>query len=219
MITIALNGLRGGVGTSATVAGIAHAAWQAGHRVLALGLCPNNQLGLHFGLPFEGEGWCSLADPASQWRQRLHTWQPGLDLLPRGHGGDGDSLAWLSAVSGYDLLLLDLPVGGVAAADRRLTLLHADANCHVRLFQHQFEATERLLVTQFDSSRALQQELMELWQQAKLPLLNMRLHRDEAMAEAMALKLPVGEHAPDSLVNRELTALAQWCLSPEGAQC
>ncbi|QCG46741.1 cellulose synthase operon protein YhjQ/BcsQ [Aeromonas schubertii] len=123
MITIALNGLRGGVGTSATVAGIAHAAWQAGRRVLALGLCPNNQLALHFGLSIDTAGWCSLADPASQ------------------------------------------------------------------------------------------------WQQAKLPLLNMRLHRDEAMAEAMALKLPVGEHAPDSLVNRELTALAQWCLSPEGAQC
>lgn len=219
MITIALNGLRGGVGTSATVAGIAHAAWKEGHRVLALGLCPNNQLALHFGLSIDAAGWCSLVDPASQWQQALHTWQPGLDLLPHGQGSEQGSPAWLSAISGYDLLLLDLPVGGVAAANRRLTLVHGDANCHVRLFQYQFEETERLLVTQFDSSRALQQELMELWQQAKLPLLNMRLHRDEAMAEAMALKLPVGEHAPDSLVNRELTALARWCLSPEGAQC
>ncbi|MFR9719480.1 cellulose synthase operon protein YhjQ/BcsQ [Aeromonas diversa] len=219
MITIALNGLRGGVGTSATVAGIAHAAWQAGRRVLALGLCPNNQLALHFGLSIDAAGWRELADPASQWQQALHTWQPGLDLLPHGQGSEPGSPAWLSAISGYDLLLLDLPVGGVAAADRRLTLLHADANCHVRLFQHKVAAGERLLVTQFDSSRALQQDLMELWRQGSLPLLNMRLHRDEAMAEAMALKQPVGAHAPDSLIAHELAALAQWCLAPEGHPC
>ena len=35
------------------------------------------------------------------------------------------------------------------------------------------------------------------------------------MAEAMAAKLPVGRHAPTSLVAHELAALATWCLAGE----
>ena len=50
-----------------------------------------------------------------------------------------------------------------------------------------------------------------------LPLLGLRLHRDEAMAEAMAAKQPVGRYAPTSLIAHELTALACWCLDIEGA--
>ena len=63
------------------------------------------------------------------------------------------------------------------------------------------------------SKRALQQGLLDLWLAGGLPLLNLHLHRDEAMAEAMAAKLPVGRYAPTSLVAHELAALATWCLA------
>jgi len=100
---------------------------------------------------------------------------------------------------------------------KRLTIVNADANCHVRLYRHVWEDGERLLVTQFTSRRALQQDLLDLWQAGGLPLLGLRLHRDEAMAEAMAAKQPVGRYAPTSLIAHELTALACWCLDIEGA--
>ena len=117
-----------------------------------------------------------------------------------------------------DLVLLDLPMGQLLGLPcKRLTIVNADANCHVRLYRHVWEDGERLLVTQFTSRRALQQDLLDLWQAGGLPLLGLRLHRDEAMAEAMAAKQPVGRYAPTSLIAHELTALACWCLDIEGA--
>ncbi|MFQ2485250.1 cellulose synthase operon protein YhjQ/BcsQ [Aeromonas caviae] len=143
MKVIALQGIRGGVGTTAIVAGLALAAHEQGARVL-----------------------------------------------------------------------LDLPLGMAPVIPcRRLLVVNADANCHVRLHRHPWAADERLLVTQFSSQRALQQGLLDLWLAGGLPLLNLHLHRDEAMAEAMAAKLPVGRYAPTSLVAHELAALATWCLA------
>jgi cellulose synthase operon protein YhjQ len=221
MKILALQGIRGGVGTTSIVAGLALAAWEQGARVLAIDLCPDNLLGLHLGLPQDhARGWSRLADPALEWRSALSAYESGLDLLP--HGGQPASLSgdWLAALAGYDLVLLDLPPGPVpAAVSRLLTVVNADANCHVRLYRHACAADERLLVTQFTSRRALQQDLLDLWLAGGQPLLSLRLHRDEAMAEAMAAKQPVGRYAPDSLIAQEIGTLARWCLDAgdEGA--
>ena len=148
----------------------------------------------------------------------LHHYEEGLDLLPHGGQQGASAGAWLQALEGYDLVLLDLPLGPLPALPcQLLTVVNADANCHVRLHRHAWATGERLLVTQFTSRRALQQDLLDLWQAAGLPLLGLRLHRDEAMAEAMAAKQPVGRYAPTSLIAHELTALACWCLDIEGA--
>lgn len=219
MNTVALQGIRGGVGTTAIVAGLAWAAREQGARVLAVDLCPDNLLGIHLGLPHDdGRGWSELTDPAREWRSALHPYESGLDLLSYGCQLDGGQpsarpLDWLQAIDGYDLLLLDLPVGPVPElACRHLRVANADANCHVRLYRHAWAADERLLVTQFTSRRALQQDLLDLWLAGGLPLLTLRLHRDEAMAEAMAAKQPVGRYAPTSLIAHELNSLALWCL-------
>ncbi|MFM5111603.1 cellulose biosynthesis protein BcsQ [Aeromonas caviae] len=214
MKVIALQGIRGGVGTTAIVAGLAQAAHEQGARVLAVDLCPDNQLGIHLGLPHDDPGgWSRLTQPAREWRGALHRREEGLDLLSHG-GGEGTSAEWLAGIDGYDLVLLDLPLGMVPVIPcRRLLVVNADANCHVRLHRHPWAADERLLVTQFSSQRALQQGLLDLWLAGGLPLLNLHLHRDEAMAEAMAAKLPVGRYAPTSLVAHELAALATWCLA------
>lgn len=214
MKVIALQGIRGGVGTTAIVAGLAQAAHEQGARVLAVDLCPDNQLGIHLGLPHDDPGgWSRLTQPAREWRGALHRREEGLDLLSHG-GGEGASAEWLAGIDGYDLVLLDLPLGMAPVIPcRRLLVVNADANCHVRLHRHPWVADERLLVTQFSSQRALQQGLLDLWLAGGLPLLNLHLHRDEAMAEAMAAKLPVGRYAPTSLVAHELAALATWCLA------
>ncbi|WP_290437343.1 cellulose synthase operon protein YhjQ/BcsQ [Aeromonas caviae] len=73
MKAIALQGIRGGVGTTAIVAGLAQAAHEQGARVLAVDLCPDNQLGIHLGLPHDDPGgWSRLTQPAREWRGALH---------------------------------------------------------------------------------------------------------------------------------------------------
>lgn len=132
----------------------------------------------------------------------------------KGGGAGPLSVDWLSVVEGYDLVLLDLPAGMTPVASTRLlTVVNADANAHTRLYRHLFVPHEQVVVTQFTSRRALQQDLLDLWMEGGIPLLSIRLHRDESMAEAMAAKLPVGEYAPDSLIAHELDALARWCIS------
>lgn len=222
MHIVALQGIRGGVGTTSIVAGLAWAAREQGARVLAVDLCPDNLLGIHLGLPRDdGRGWSRLAAPGQEWRTMLHHYESGLDLLPHGGARPQGGVDWLWAIDGYDLLLLDLPTGTpLALPGRLLTVVNADANCHVRLCDHALAVDERLLVTQFTSRRALQQDLLDLWLAGNLPLLTLRLHRDEAMAEAMAAKQPVGRYAPTSLIAHELNSLAFWCLErDEGTPC
>ncbi|WP_162540844.1 cellulose synthase operon protein YhjQ/BcsQ, partial [Aeromonas caviae] len=80
MKVIALQGIRGGVGTTAIVAGLAQAAHEQGARVLAVDLCPDNQLGIHLGLPHDDPGgWSRLTQPAREWRGALHRREEGLD--------------------------------------------------------------------------------------------------------------------------------------------
>lgn len=40
----------------------------------------------------------------------------------------------------------------------------------------------------------------------------MLIHRDEAMAECLAAKQPVGEFRSDALAAEEILTLANWCL-------
>ncbi|WP_052816577.1 cellulose synthase operon protein YhjQ/BcsQ [Aeromonas caviae] len=111
MKVIALQGIRGGVGTTAIVAGLAQAAHEQGARVLAVDLCPDNQLGIHLGLPHDDPGgWSRLTQPAREWRGALHRREEGLDLLSHG-GGEGASAEWLAGIGGYDLVLPDLARG------------------------------------------------------------------------------------------------------------
>ncbi|HDS0658782.1 TPA: AAA family ATPase [Escherichia coli] len=47
---------------------------------------------------------------------------------------------------------------------------------------------------------------------SQLDLLPMLIHRDEAMAECLAAKQPVGEYRSDALAAEEILTLANWCL-------
>jgi len=50
MIAASLRGIRGGVGTSATLAALAYALQAMEQKVLVVDKCPENTLGLHFNL-------------------------------------------------------------------------------------------------------------------------------------------------------------------------
>ncbi|MFM7969619.1 cellulose synthase operon protein YhjQ/BcsQ [Aeromonas sp. A-5] len=181
MITVALQGIRGGVGTSSIVAGW---RWRPGSRGPGCWLVDRARTTcrLHLGRPHDEPcGWGLLADPARQWRDGApllaRIWICWLRAVLRGLL----SVDWLSAVEGYDLVLLDLPAGvtPVAESTQLLTVVNADANCHTRLYRHHLVPQEQVVVTQFTSRRALQQDLLDLWMEGGLPLLSIRLHRDE----------------------------------------
>ncbi|GAA3549913.1 cellulose biosynthesis protein BcsQ [Zobellella aerophila] len=238
MPVIALQGIRGGVGTTSITAGLAWALHRLGERVLAIDFSPDNQLCLHFNTPLSlTAGWARAELDERPWHQDALRYADGLDFLPFGKLSVAECSRWLARhqqapgrwpqyltqlrdSGDYNWLLLDLPAAGPAcieqwraAADAQLCVLTADANNHIRLHQQSLPPGARLLLNQFSADSRLQQDLQQNWRQHLDTLLPLSIHRDEAMAEALAVKQPVGEYSAVSLAADELNILAGWCLA------
>ncbi|MNH32935.1 cell division protein [compost metagenome] len=91
-------------------------------------------------------------------------------------------------------------------------LIAPDANCQIRLHQQALPEGCLFLINQYFAASQLQQDLHQLWLQTLSGLLPVAIHRDEAMAEALAAKQPLGEYRPESLAADEVLTLANWCL-------
>lgn len=237
MPVIALQGVRGGLGTTSVTAALAWALQQLGESVLAIDLSPDNLLRLHFNTPFElDRGWARAELDGTGWQQGAMRYCKKLDFLPFGRlnaterlkvrqSASGtaqrwqDFLAQLRASGHYRWILLDIPAGDdsqneqlLALADQVFLLLNPDANCHARLHQQPLPTGCHLLINHYSSASPLQQDLHQLWLQTLAGLLPLVIHRDEALAEAMAVKQPLGEYRPESLAADEVLTLANWCL-------
>ncbi len=119
----------------------------------------------------------------------------------------------------YRWLLLDLPCEPApwlsaipAQSDRLLQILAPDANCHLRLRQQRFACNTLFLINQFNANSKVQQDLHQLWVSSLKNLLPLLVHRDEALAEALLMKQPLGEYRPHSLAAEEITTLANWLI-------
>lgn len=69
-----------------------------------------------------------------------------------------------------------------------------------------------ILINELRIGSQLQDDLYQVWLQSQRRLLPIVIHRDEAMAECMASKQPLGEYRSDSLAAEEVLTLANWCL-------
>lgn len=235
MALMALQGIRGGVGTSSLCAGLGWALSALGEQVLLIDGSPVSQLGMHFNLPVQAEqGWMQALCHGGDWLQSARRYPQGPDLLPYGllsasasaSAAVQDStiaaplLAALPALRGrYGWIIFDLPAESApwhaalyAQLDGLLGVITPDANCHLRLSQQRFPAATRFLINQFNANSRLQQDLHQLWMASLNPLIPLLIHRDEALAEALMMKQPVGEYRPHALVSEELTTLANWLL-------
>lgn len=239
MTSLGLVGLRGGCGVSSLVAGLGQALHALGERVLLVDLCPENLLRLHGNLPFADEGgWARSLLDQRLWADSLWQLREGLCLLPYGRLAAAEqgqlerfllgtpefwSTRRAELAAHFDWLLFDMPqrLAGHAAAgplDLALRVLEADAACHA-LLQGWTGEGESLLLNRFDPTRALQRDLRLLWQQSLgSRLVPQCVHADEALAEALANKLPVGLYAPHSLAAQDLNSLAVWCLAARARQ-
>lgn len=237
MHLIAIQGLRGGCGTTSIVAGLTSALAIQRQPVLAIDLCPSNILSLHFGLPFdEPSDWTArdLPSPARKivaFRQRER-----VSVLPFGrHPTQGydpqravdlleHALRQLTPSSGT-FVLLNIPpyLNLLSRLDqypdiRWLHVLEADPTCHI-LLNYQLHDNRPLprnhhwLINRLQPSRKLSHDLLELWRLALGQLLvPCVIHEDEAIREALARKQLLGESAPHCLAMRDFLALADWCI-------
>ncbi|CAI1725740.1 cellulose biosynthesis protein BcsQ [Serratia plymuthica] len=232
MPVIALQGLRGGMGTTSVTAALAWALQQLGESVLAIDFAPDNLLRLHFNMPFGlARGWARAEQDGGDWQQGAMRYCEKLDFLPFGRltaterlnlqspAHWQDRLAQLAAGGQYHWILLDVPADdsvlarqALALADSIFMLIAPDANCQIRLHQQALPEGCRFLINQYFAASQLQQDLHQLWLQTLGGLLPVAIHRDEAMAEAMAVKQPLGEYRPESLAADEVLTLANWCL-------
>ncbi|WP_431224239.1 cellulose biosynthesis protein BcsQ [Serratia sp. L9] len=237
MPVIALQGVRGGIGATSVTAALAWALQQLGESVLAIDLSPDNLLRLHFNTPFSlKRGWARAQLDGADLQQGAMRYSKSLDFLPFGRLNLVEQrqlqqqtleaperwrefLAQLRASGHYRWILLDIPAGNnplieqqLALADCVFLMLSPDANCHARLYQQPMPVGCHFLINRYSSANLLQQDLHQLWLQTLVGLLPLVIHRDEALAEAMAVKQPLGEYRPESLAADEVLTLANWCL-------
>lgn len=243
MTVVALSGIRGGTGTTSVVAALGFALHTLGQRVLMVDLNPRNLLRLHFNLALESaDGWAVAGqEDEARWSEALMQVLEGLYLLPFGTLAT-NALAGLelhqrahpdlwgqrlqTLQTHFDWILLDLPAtlaGGQPGVPTlpdtvmHLRVLEADAACHA-LLSTEGAGDDHLLVNRFDPISQLQRDLLLLWGERHARLIPQVIHRDEAMAGALAWKSPVGYYAPDALATRDARSLATWLLAEGGHQ-
>lgn len=235
MPIIALQGLRGGCGATSLSAALGWALNALQESVLVIDFSSSNQLAAHFNLPLaNSNGWVPSLLDQQPWQQSAQRYQNGLDFLPFGvlshqqtlsfHHTDAHFAAPLlnalpALKSQYDWLILDLPAdllpwqrSFAQAADRLLQVLSLDANCQLRLHHPRFLPHTLFLINQFNANSQLQQDLHQLWLRTLKNLIPQVIHRDEALAEALMMKQPVGEYRPHALASEEINTLANWLL-------
>ncbi len=96
MPVIALQGLRGGMGTTSVTAALAWALQQLGESVLAIDFTPDNLLRLHFNTPFElARGWARAEQDGGGWQEGALRYCENLDFLPFGRlNVPGSQVSW-----------------------------------------------------------------------------------------------------------------------------
>ncbi len=197
---------------------------------------PDNLLRMSFNVDFVHQGgWARSLLDGQDWRDAGLRYTSQLDLLPFGQltaqerenpqawqetlGEIGSAIQALKASGRYSWILLDLPYGAspltgqlVSLCDHTLAIAQVDANCHIRLHQQALPAGAHILINDLRIGSQLQDDLYQVWLQSQRRLLPIVIHRDEAMAECMASKQPLGEYRSDSLAAEEVLTLANWCL-------
>jgi cellulose synthase operon protein YhjQ len=232
---MALQGVRGGAGTTSLTAAFAWALHTQGESVVVADLSPDNQLRLHFNTPAtHPRGWLRAALDDQPWQQSALRYAAGLDFIPFGQINDRELMTfgsqplaygghWAAHLAelrqAYRWILLDVPAGAtpwtrslLTLADRVISVVVPDANCHIRLHHQRFAAGNLFLLNQYSPLVNSQQDLHQLWLSTLDNLIPLSVHRDEAVAEALLNKQPFTEYRPQSLAAEEMMTFASWAL-------
>lgn len=236
MAILGLQGLRGGVGTTSLTAALAWSLQMLGETVVVVDACPDNMLRFSFnGAINHHAGWGRTLLDGGDWRDSGMRYTAHIDFLPFGQLSVAERLN-VHAITAlaepareiidslhqqgqHRWVLIDLPHEYtpwreplIERCHHVLTVVHPDANTHIRLHQQILPRHSHILINDLRVGSQLQDDLHRLWLQSQHRLLPVIIHRDEAMAEALAAKQPLGEYRRDSLAAEEMITLANWCL-------
>lgn len=236
MAVLGLQGVRGGVGTTSITAALGWALQLLGETVLVIDACPDNLLRLSFNVDFERQqGWARAMLDNQDWQDAGMRYTSALDVLPFGRltASEWENLhtlhdaltplhSLLQALRSqqrYGWILIDLPPGQspltrqfIAHCDHSIAIVKPDANCHIRLHQQALPAQAHILINDLRIGSQMQDDIYQVWLQSQRRLLSTVIHRDEAMAESLGSKQPLGEYRGDALAAEEILTLANWCL-------
>lgn len=236
MAILGLQGLRGGVGTTSLTAALGWSLQILGESVIVIDACPDNMLRFSFnGEITDRHGWARALLDGGDWRDAGMRYTSQLDFLPFGQLSATerlnvqvltpvlqqavDVLQALHRQQQHQWVLIDLPHEVapwmqplIEACHHVLTVVNLDANAHIRLHQQAMPRHGHLLINNFRTGSQVQDDLYRVWLQSQPRLAPVVIHRDEAMAECLAAKQPLGEYRSDALAAEELITLANWCL-------
>ena len=236
MAILGLQGIRGGVGTTSMTAALAWALQLLGETVLVVDVSPQNMLRFFFNIDVaHRDGWARALIDGRDWRDAGMRYTPHIDILPFGQLTPGERqnidklypqlepvaalVQQLYQQGEHRWLLLDLPADFsplsrslINVCDRTLTVVNPDGNSHIRLHQQALPVNGDILINGMRVGSQLQDDLYQLWLESQPHIVPVSVHHDEAVAECLMAKQPLGEYRRDSLAAEEILTLANWCL-------
>lgn len=234
-----IDGVRGGCGATSVCASLAWALAQRGKSVLALDFSVSNLLRLYFNHSWEDkDGWAltlirTMSVTPINYALKIDYLPFGLlnegqeaelkkRLTVQNSGDDNNkqkALYFLNE-SHYDWVVIDasstpswLKQWANSLADFSISLLNPDPACYLLAKQNAPRRNGFFLINRFSPSFELQQDICRLWRSELENLIPIALHADEALPEALAIKKPLGEYQPGSMVAHDADELSEWCLT------
>lgn len=228
MKKVFFSGIKGGTGTTVTVANLASALTQAGESVICIDLDAKNELRLHFGDDWDNQtGWLPAIKSNTLWAQFAYTDDDGVTFIPHGSGLSSvdDIELIISQLDKLDVdentwLLMDCPSSfhskqfQLGASDLRIQIINCDPNCHSLIYQNEqlnrIDGVVYQMINKFNASAELEAEIYHLWRDNLIFLAPFFIHFEEAVRASLAFKNIAYNCAPHSVVIDDYIALASW---------
>lgn len=237
MRLITLISTTGGAGRTTLCALLGQTLARAGHDVLLLDLDPANVLGLALGAGGRPATGLVSHGETGRWAETALRTAEGIHYLPFG-AGSPDAVQRLAGRLVADplwlhrelqridfpddgLVLCDTPrqpspftAAAIAGADLLLDVLATDVYAYATLpAGGAADRARRSVLNGYDARRHLHGDLrLLLVERLGATLCPFPIHRDEALAEALARDRALADDAPDSQIMRDIDALGRWLL-------
>ncbi len=236
---LALQGLKGGVGTTTVATHLAVACHLQGRPTFLLDFSPGNLARVYLGMPWEvRRGLLSVLKNGQPWYQAAYRSPQGVPFIPFGQDSamlqryqSGETLRSLFRSVRDEAGGLDLPDNALCfvdcpplapseamllagLADLNLLVLNPDPGCYAVLKQQQVEPDTHVLVNRLRPEIDLSRDIHDLLlADAHLRVLPVAIQEDACIAESLAWKQTVFEAAPASQAAHDLGLLASWVAS------
>ncbi len=233
MQRIFIQGVKGGVGTTAITANLAHSLNLAEERVLCVDLGDDNDLKLYFGVPWqESAGWHLQQD----WFANVFESEDGEHVLPFGEQVPTHTESYLSAVNDIinhpellnsrkaEWLLFDVPhyvnLNALTLQNDDIVIVVAQANFSaIGAIQKKYRLLNELackhtiLINKYDATVATEENVYRMMQAQYPQLAPCFLHYDAAVNESLGFYNVVANCAPKSQFVEDLDVFAAWLIN------